>query len=104
MKGAALIDSVLMWPLLGVSLSVFMPPPQQEDTAAAGVGAATGTGCMGAGWFDPPEQHDPPIDEGAGTGADAAAGPEQQEPGAAAGTSRSTGSVVTCNPRATRSW
>lgn len=93
-----------MCPLLGVSFSDFMPPPQQEDPAGAAVGTATGTGCMGAAWFDPPEQHDPPIDEGVGTVAVAAAGPEQQEPGAAAGTSRSTGSVVTCNPRATRSW
>lgn len=90
-----------MWPLLGVTLSDLPPPPQQDDVAA-GVGADTGTDGTGVECFDPPpEQHDAAIDAGAGAGA--AAGPEQQEPGAAAGTSRSTGSVVTCNPRATRS-
>lgn len=46
-KGAALIDSVLMWPLLSVSFSDFTPPPQQEDTAA-GADAATGNGGIGA--------------------------------------------------------
>lgn len=102
MKGAALKDSLLTWPLLGVTLSDLTPPPQQDDFAA-GIGAFTGTGDMEAAWFDPPEQHDAPIDDGAG-GAGAAGGPEQQEPGAAAdGPSRSTGSVVTCSPRATRS-
>lgn len=97
-KGADDIDSVLMWPLvMGGCVGVTdpdltagppppppPPPPQQEDAGIAGAGAGTGTGIIDAE-LTGCEQHD------------AAAGTEQHPPGAdtGAGTSRSTGSVVT---------
>lgn len=59
-------------------------------------GAVTGI-CTDRTEVGGAEQHE------AVTGGGAGAGTEQQEAGAEAGTSRSTGSVVTCSPRATRS-
>lgn len=99
------IGSDLIWPLVvGVTasdLGVFVE--QQDDCAGSAIGTDIGVGIAEPD-LPGPEQQDPPT-----TGAGAGAGAEQHDRefaggGAAAGTSRSMGSVVTCRPRATSSW
>ena len=89
-------DSVFMCPFpfaygTGVGGSDLTGCEQQDDAAGAAAGAAGAVeeGC---------EQQD----DAAGVGAGAGVGPEQQDWGGCG--SISTGSVVTCRPRATRSW
>lgn len=98
-KGAEVIGSVLVSPLVGVAVPDLagLPPPQQEELDGARISAGLGAGAAGSA---PPEQHEPAAGFGACTGA----GAEQHELGAGADASRSAGSVVTCSPLATRSW
>lgn len=109
-KGADDIDSDLTWcPFVTIGGavvpdSVFTGAEQHELGAGADAGAGAGTAvCWFAKDLFGPEQHEDAAATGTG-GAGAGVGTEQQEDGAVAGTLRSTGSVVTCNPRATRSW
>lgn len=105
-KGADDIDPELLWcPFVmtdGVVVpgSVLMTSEPEQQELVVGAGAGITTFCVDKEVLGP-EQHDAVT---AATGGGAGAAGAQQEGGASAGTLISTGSVVTCSPRATKSW